>query len=50
MLGFVEVIRQLSRGGGTRQVEGARYGLVTGYGMITYRFGSSANAAVLESP
>ena len=50
MLGLVEVVRQLSGGGGNRQVEGARYGLVTGYGMVTYRFGSSANAAVLESP
>ena len=49
MLGLVEVVRQLSGGGGNRQVEGARYGLVTGYGMVTYRFGSSANAAVLES-
>jgi hypothetical protein len=50
MLGLVEVVRQLSGGGGNRQVEGARYGLVTGYGMVTYRFGSSANAAVLEGP
>ena len=48
MLGLVEVVRQLSGGGGTRQVEGARSGLVTGYGMVTYRFGSSANAVVLE--
>ena len=50
MLGLVEVVRQLSGGGGSRQVEGARFGLATGYGMVTYRFGSSANAAVLESP
>ena len=27
-----------------------RFGLVTGYGMVTYRFGSSANATVLERP
>jgi acetyl-CoA acetyltransferase len=49
MLGLVEVVRQLTGSGGERQVEGARRGLVTGYGMVTYRFGSSATAAVLES-
>jgi acetyl-CoA acetyltransferase len=48
MLGLVEVVRQLTGSGGMRQVDGARRGLVTGYGMVTYRFGSSANAAVLE--
>jgi acetyl-CoA acetyltransferase len=50
MLGLVEIVRQLTGSGGARQVEGARHGLVTGYGMVTYRFGSSANAAVLERP
>lgn len=50
MLGLVEVVRQLTGSGGARQVEGAKYGLVTGYGMVTYRFGSSVNAAVLEAP
>jgi acetyl-CoA acetyltransferase len=50
MLGLVEVVRQLTGSGGARQVEGARHGLVTGYGMITYRYGSSANAALLEGP
>ena len=50
MLGLVEMVRQLTVSGGARQVEGARHGLVTGYGMVTYRFGSSANAAVLEGP
>jgi acetyl-CoA acetyltransferase len=50
MLGLVELVRQLTGGGDDRQVHGARLGLVSGYGMVTYRHGASANAAILEAP
>jgi acetyl-CoA acetyltransferase len=49
MLGLVEVVRRLSTTSDELTgADDARLGLVTGYGMVTYRFGASANAAVLE--
>ena len=46
--GVVEVVRQLRGEAVGRQVEGARRGVVSGYGMVLLRYGGCANAAVLE--
>ncbi|MFJ1301301.1 thiolase family protein [Pseudomonadota bacterium AL_CKDN230030165-1A_HGKHYDSX7] len=48
MHGLVEVVRQLLGRAGARQRAGARLGLCTGYGMVQYRYGMCANAAMLE--
>jgi acetyl-CoA acetyltransferase len=47
-LGMVEAIRQLTGAAGGRQVEGAKLGLVSGFGMINYDRGLGSGAVVLE--
>jgi acetyl-CoA acetyltransferase len=47
--GLVESVLQLRGEAGDRQVDGASRALVCGYGMVLYRYGACANAAVLEA-
>jgi hypothetical protein len=48
MHGLVEAVRQLRGHAGVRQRNNAVRALVTGYGMVAYRYGCSAGAAILE--
>lgn len=48
MHGLVEAITQLRHQAGERQIEGARLAVVSGYGMVNYRYGMCASAVVLE--
>ena len=50
MIGLVEAFTQLTGRAGDRQVEHAHLAVVTGYGMVLYRYGGCANAVVLEGP
>jgi len=49
MHGLVEAVQQLLGLAGGRNT-GAKRAVVTGYGMVLYRYGACANAAVLEAP
>jgi acetyl-CoA acetyltransferase len=48
-LGMVEAIRQLTGEAGARQVEAAKLGLVSGFGMINYDRGLGSGAAILAT-
>ena len=46
--GIGEVALQLQNRANDRQVNSAKYGIVTGYGMTLYRYGGTVSAAILE--
>ena len=48
MHGLVEAITQLRHEAGERQINDATLAVVSGYGMVEYRYGMCANAVVLE--
>ena len=49
MHGLVEAVLQLRGEAGTRQLTGPRLAVVSGYGMVLYRYAACANAVVLEA-
>jgi acetyl-CoA acetyltransferase len=48
LIGMVEAVRQLRGEGAARQVAGAKRGVVSGFGMISYGHGLSASALIVE--
>jgi acetyl-CoA acetyltransferase len=49
MISITEAVRQLRGEGGDRQVQGARCGLVSGFGMVGYGRGLSYSSAILAT-
>lgn len=47
--GVVELVTQLNKKAGNRQIAPARFGLATGYGMLQYRYCMGSSAIILEA-